>query len=42
MQAIRYDIQSLSEGEPAALKGIFEKEPKVRLTRAEIIAMAVP
>ena len=39
---IRYDIQSLSEGEPAALKGTFEKEPKVRLTRAEIIAMAVP
>jgi hypothetical protein len=31
-----------AEGETAALMGIIEKEPHERLTRAEIIAMAVP
>jgi hypothetical protein len=39
---IRYDIQPFAEGEPDALTGIIEKEPQERLTRAQIIAMAVP
>lgn len=39
---IRYDIRSLAEGEPDALAGLIEKEPRERFTRAEIIAMAVP
>ena len=39
---IRYDIQAFAEGETAALTGIIDKEPHERLTRAEIMAMAVP
>lgn len=39
---ISYDITGIVEGHPAALKGKVEMEPKVRLTRAQIIAMAVP
>jgi hypothetical protein len=39
---ISYDIRSFAEGEPYALTGTIEKEPQERLTRAEIIAMAVP
>lgn len=39
---IKYDIRSFAEGESDALTGLIEKEPHERLTRAEIIAMAVP
>jgi hypothetical protein len=39
---IQYDIQGIAEGEIDSLVGSIEKEPKVRLTRSEIIALAVP
>jgi hypothetical protein len=39
---ITYDIRPVFKGDFAALRGKIEKEPSVRLTRAEIIAMAVP
>lgn len=39
---IRYDIRSFAEGEVDALTGSIRKEPIERLTRAEIIRMAVP
>lgn len=39
---ISYDIAGLALGEPAALTGTIEKEPRERLTRAQIIALAVP
>jgi hypothetical protein len=39
---IAYDIRHAYKGESVALKGKIEKEPSERLTRAEIIAMAVP
>jgi hypothetical protein len=39
---IRYDIQAYAEGDRDTLTGTIEKEPQERLTRAEIIAMAVP
>ena len=39
---IAYDIRHVFHGESVALKGKFEREPSGKLTRAEIIAMAVP
>lgn len=39
---IAYDISCFSIGDPAALTGRIEKEPSEKLTRAEIIALAVP
>jgi len=39
---ISYDIRSYVEGDPAGLSGIIPKEPREKLTRSEIIAMAVP
>jgi hypothetical protein len=39
---IAYDIRHVFKGESVALKGKIEKEPSGKLTRAEIIAMAVP
>ena len=39
---ISYDIRRFVVGHPDALKGTIGKEPSVRLTRAEIIALAVP
>ena len=39
---IAYDIQEYAEGDLAALSGQIRKEPRERLSRAEIIAMAVP
>ncbi len=38
---ISYDISRLSNGDPAALIGKIEKEPRERLTRDQIIALAV-
>jgi hypothetical protein len=39
---IFYDVRKYARGERAALTGTVLKEPRSRLTRAEIIAMAVP
>jgi hypothetical protein len=39
---IAYDIQAYSLGEAAVLSGLILKDPRERLTRAEIIALAVP
>jgi len=39
---IDFDIQQYVEGDPAALKGQIQVEPDEKLSRAEIIAMAVP
>ena len=39
---IAYDIRHIFKGESVALKGKIEREPSEKLTRAEIIAMAVP
>ena len=39
---VAYDIQHLFNGESVALKGTIERDPGEKLTRAEIIAMAVP
>lgn len=39
---IHYDIIQYAKGDPAALSGQILKEPKERLSRAEIIALAVP
>ena len=39
---ISFDVQQYAEGDPAALKGSVLKEPREKLSRAEIIAMAVP
>lgn len=39
---IHYDIIQYAKGDPAALSGQIPKEPKERLSRAEIIALAVP
>ena len=39
---ISFDVQQYAEGDPEALKGGIRKEPRERLSRAEIIAMAVP
>jgi hypothetical protein len=39
---ISYDVSRFSTGDPAALAGKIEAEPRERLTRAQIIALAVP
>jgi hypothetical protein len=39
---ISYDIRQYAKGEPAALSGKIHSEPRERLSRAEIIGMAVP
>ena len=39
---ISYDLSRLSKGDPAALIGTIEKEPRERLTRDQLIALAVP
>jgi len=39
---ISYDISRCSLGDPAALVGNIAKEPREKLTRAQIIALAVP
>ena len=39
---ISYDIGGYGVGQRAALVGTIETEPRERLTRAEIIALAVP
>jgi hypothetical protein len=39
---ISYDIRPYCLGEPAALAGTIERQPRERLTRAQIIALAVP
>jgi hypothetical protein len=39
---ISFDVQQYAEGDPATLKGSVLKEPREKLSRAEIIAMAVP
>jgi hypothetical protein len=39
---ICYDVRKCVKGHPAALAGSILREPRVRLTRAEIIGMAVP
>ena len=39
---IEYDLRPYASGDEAALNGIIPREPRERLTRAEIIAMAVP
>ncbi len=39
---IAYDLRKYAKGDAAALSGQIRKEPRERLSRAEIIAMAVP
>jgi hypothetical protein len=39
---IAFDIRAYAHGDPLALCGSIQQEPRERLTRAEIIAMAVP
>lgn len=39
---IAYDIRACAKGDPAALAGKIYKAPRERLSRAEIIALAVP
>lgn len=39
---ISYNISRFSKGDPAALIGTIEKEPRERLTPDQIIALAVP
>lgn len=39
---IAYDLRPYAKGDPRALSGSIEREPAERLTRGEIIAMAVP
>ena len=39
---ISFDIQRYAQGDLAALAGNVRKEPRERLSRADIIAMAVP
>lgn len=39
---ISFDLRPFAEGEPAVLKGQVGREPRERLTRGEIIALAVP
>jgi hypothetical protein len=39
---IAYDIREYAKGDPAALAGQIYKDPRERLSRAEIIGMAVP
>ena len=39
---VSYDIRPYASGDPSALAGKVWKDPQERLSRAEIIAMAVP
>jgi hypothetical protein len=39
---ISFDVRGYAQGDPAALAGSVRKEPRERLSRADIIAMAVP
>jgi hypothetical protein len=39
---ISFDLTGIVQGEAESLKGAIPKEPEQRLTRAEIIALAVP
>jgi len=39
---IAYDIRPYVKGDPSALAGLIPKEPRERLSRAELIALAVP
>lgn len=39
---ITYDIRQVAKGDEAALQGQIRKAPRERLSRSEIIAMAVP
>jgi hypothetical protein len=39
---IAYDIRHYVKGDAAALAGLIPKEPRERLARAELIALAVP
>jgi len=39
---IAYDITQVAKGDEQALAGLIPKEPRQRLSRAEIIALAVP
>jgi hypothetical protein len=39
---VSYDISDYYTGSPRVLVGVIEKEPIERLSRAEIIALAVP
>lgn len=39
---IAYDIGAVAKGDPKVLVGMIPKEPHERLSRAEIIALAVP
>jgi hypothetical protein len=39
---IHYDIRDMVIGHPGFLEGLIQKEPVNRLSRAEIIALAVP
>ena len=39
---ISYDVRKCVKGHPATLAGSILRKPRVRLTRAEIIGMAVP
>jgi hypothetical protein len=39
---ISFDLRQYAQGDPAALAGSVPKEPRERLSRAEIIALAVP
>lgn len=42
MFPISYDVRKYVRGDPAALAGKVLKEPREKLSRAEIIALAVP
>lgn len=39
---IFFDVRKYAEGDSASLTGYIQKEPRQRLSRAEIIALAVP
>lgn len=39
---ISYDVHEFAQGDPAALVGSIPRDPEERLTRAQIIALAVP
>jgi hypothetical protein len=39
---IAWDVSRFADGDPGALRGVVEVEPRERLTRSEIIALAVP
>ncbi len=39
---VSYDLRKFAKGHPLALRGAIPKEPKEKLTRDQIIALAVP